>query len=373
MFRTATILLALGLLGATSTAQPSAHRDPTDAAIVQVGRQLVQQDHAVGVAIGVIEGGRVYEQFFGATAKGGAAPDGKTLFGIGSVTKTFAAALLAAAVHEHRATLNDPLMQYLPGVTVRGKKKRSITLLELADHASGLPRKPKATGGTVTYQGMDAELATLRLKFTPGAGYLYSNLAFGYLGQAEIAAFHGASWEDLVRTKIVQPLGMTDTVVTVTRAMRARLAQSYAKNGNPAPFDRPGFPGDQAAGAIVSDLDDMMKYLGWMMGSGPGHTGELAAVRAMLLVPHNQMPKPGMKVALAWQLAKLSDGRAYVDKDGLILGFSSYVAFLNDGSVGVVILTNTRVGLGRSAKQLLATLAGGITAPDTPSEDAADE
>lgn len=367
MFRARFVVACCLLLPAAAAAQPPAH-DATDAAIERFGEGIVHQHHAVGLAVGVIRDGEVYERFFGTTRRGGdTVPDGKTLFGIGSLTKTFAAALLAEAVHEHVVRLDDPVVEYLRGVPPGGPAKRSITLLELADHGSGIPRAARANGRRLTYRDMNAELATRHLEFAPGHGYLYSNLAFGFLGEAEMHAFHAGSWAHLVKSRITRPLGMPDTMVKVNPGKRARLAHSYFKNGREAPFHRPVYPGDQAAGAIVSDLDDMMTYLSWMMGTGPTSPGaaELDAIRPLLLTPHNPTKRPGMEVGLAWQMSDLPDGRILVEKDGLALGFVSWVGYIEASDVGVVVLGNSRSGWIGPARHFLLTLAHADQRPDT--------
>ena len=81
---------------------------------------------------------------YGETEKGsGKAPDGKTIYEIGSASKAFTGVLLADAVNAGLVKLDDPLQKYVPkSVKVPVKEGKPITLEHLATHTSGLPRLP---------------------------------------------------------------------------------------------------------------------------------------------------------------------------------------------------------------------------------------
>ncbi len=95
-----------------------------------------------GIVVGIVDHGR--QQVFAAGSAGNGRPaDEHTLYEIGSVTKTFTATALAAMVLAGRVRLNDPIAEYLPsGVRAPGKDGKPITLLDLAEQRSGLPRLP---------------------------------------------------------------------------------------------------------------------------------------------------------------------------------------------------------------------------------------
>lgn len=359
-----------GLILCISSAALAQNR--VDSEIEKMGNQMVNSGQSVGMAVGVIKDGKTYEHFFGTTKKGTQnKPNAKTLFMIGSVTKTFTAALLAEAVDEGKAKLSDPLVNYLPDVSAASREKKSITLLELADHGSGIPRRTKEHGNDISYKKVNAEFVSCRLAFKPGTGYLYSNFGYGLLGGAELNFLHARKWEDLVKTRITEPLGMDDTGITLTPQVRARLASSYQKNGEPAEFGHRGFPGCQAAGAIYSDLDDMMKYLAWMMGTtGPSsRTAELDRIRPVMLTPHNPFKSGIGTTGLAWQIMNMPGGGHCVTKDGIIMGFVTWVGFVPGKNVGVVVMSNMRANEVGPAKKLLVKLAGTSAIPDSPADD----
>ena len=112
----------------------------------------------------------------------GAAPDGDTVYEIGSITKTFTATLLAQAVLAGRVTLDTPVAQLLPDFKIPSRSGKEITFGQLGDQHSGLPRLPSnllPKDGDDPYADYDATklkafLAGYELPRDPGASYEYS-------------------------------------------------------------------------------------------------------------------------------------------------------------------------------------------------------
>src|SRR5437870_8737649 len=107
-------------------------------------KRVDQQKQAVGIAVGVIEpnGRRVVAS--GNLASGDPRTlDGDTIFEIGSVSKVFTSLVLADMVHRKEVSLDDPAAKYLPeSVKMPARSGKSITLLDLSAHTSGLPPLP---------------------------------------------------------------------------------------------------------------------------------------------------------------------------------------------------------------------------------------
>src|ERR1700741_1548109 len=107
-------------------------------------KRVDQQKQAVGIVVGVIEphGRRVVA--YGSLADGDPRTlDGDTIFEIGSVSKVFASLLLADMVNRKEVALDDPAAKYLPeNVKWPERSGKSITLLDLSTHSSGLPPVP---------------------------------------------------------------------------------------------------------------------------------------------------------------------------------------------------------------------------------------
>src|SRR2546421_5822242 len=150
----AVILVFCSTLYAQTTTQnpPSAAQAPAASEVVKkiLADRVDLYKKSVGMVVGTIgpQGSRIYS--YGKVASdSSAAPDGDTLYEIGSATKVFTSLLLADMVKRGEVRLDDPVAKYLPAsVKVPERNGRKITLVDLATHTSGLPRlsnnlKPK--------------------------------------------------------------------------------------------------------------------------------------------------------------------------------------------------------------------------------------
>ncbi|HEX7678961.1 MAG TPA: serine hydrolase domain-containing protein, partial [Thermoanaerobaculia bacterium] len=214
------------------------------------------QRQGVGIVVGVIDPSGRRTVAYGSTKKGEGPVDANTVFEIGSITKVFTSLLLADAVQRGEVALTDPVSKYLPPnvkVPERGGKK--ITLVDLATHTSGLPRMPtnfhpRDPGNPYadfSVAQLYEFLSSVELTRDIGSKYEYSNLGGGLLGHA-LALRAGTDYETLVRTRILEPLGMKSTAITLSKAMKDRLAPGHNAELQPvANWDIPTLAG---AGAL---------------------------------------------------------------------------------------------------------------------------
>ena len=270
----------------------------------------------------------------------GKAPDGNTVFEIGSVTKTFTATLLAQAVQSKALTLDTPAAQVLPGFHIPTRNGKVITLGLLAEQHSGLPRMPgnfAPAEPADPYADYDiAKLKTFLAGYTlprdPGQSYEYSNLGFGLLGDA-LANQARTSYANLLEREILKPLAMTSTSADASSALLQRLAPGHAEDGKPAGHWHLGALA--GAGAIVSDASDMTRYLQANMGLLKSPLD-----RAMALAHQPRRDISGdVRIGLAWMTRHLPSGDI-IWHNGETGGYVSFVGFTADGRRGVVILTN---------------------------------
>ena len=154
-------------------------------------KRIDQQKQAVGIVVGVIEpnGRRVVA--YGNLAKGDPRTlDGDTIFEIGSVTKVFTSLVLADMVNREEVALDDPAAKHLPeNVKMPERSGKSITLLDLSTHTSGLPRLPN-----------------LKMKdpFNPYADYTVDQM-YAFLSGYELTRDIGSKYESC---QIVFPHGI---------------------------------------------------------------------------------------------------------------------------------------------------------------------
>jgi CubicO group peptidase (beta-lactamase class C family) len=292
----------------------------------------------------VVDGGKCEISSFG-KLDSGRAPDADTVFEIGSVTKTFTATLLAEAVLQGRVQLDEPVARLLPGFVIPDRGGKPITLLDLADQHSGLPRMPTnftpADPGN-PYADYDAAkltafLAGYKLPRDPGSSYEYSNLGFGLLGFALASSAH-QTYPVLVEQGVLRPLGMTESGVALTAEMKAHLAPGHAQTGKPSKnWDLDALAG---AGAVRSTARDMCRYLQANMGVVET---PLRAAMKFAQQPRTDMD-PKSRIGLAWMTLTTPTG-SVVWHNGMTGGYASFVGFTPDARRGIVLLANTAASL----------------------------
>ena len=356
--RFTTILLALSL---TLAVPPDVTAGPLPKEEVdRFVRPLVEGEYCVGLVVGVVDetGRRVYG--YGRTSeKDGEPPGGDTVFEIGSATKAFTGVLLADMVRRGEVSLDDPVQTFLPpGTKVPQDDGAAITLGHLASLTAGLqrmpdnfaPKDPNNPYADYSVERMYAFLAACEPERSAGESYEYSNLGMGLLGHA-LALRAGKGYEDLVVERICAPLGMNDTRVTLTDAMKARLAPGHDADGEPAAnWDIPTFAG---AGALRSTGNDMARFLAANLW--PEQAGEVGeALRA------SHAPRTGADmsndIALGWHVRRKP---RVVWHNGQTGGYHAMVAFLPKEKVGVVVLASSATGhVDEVALDLLRRAAG---------------
>ncbi|HEY6968170.1 MAG TPA: serine hydrolase [Candidatus Angelobacter sp.] len=323
---------------------------PSDAEIRKILVDRIDVQHqSVGIVVGVVspEGRRIVA--YGQLEKGDPRPlNGDTLFEIGSTTKVFTSLLLADMVERGEVKLDDPVSKYLPpGVKVPERNGRTITLIDLATHTSGLPRMPsnfapKDPGNPYADYSLDQLyqfLSGYQLTRDIGSQYAYSNLGAALLGNA-LARRAGTDYETLVRTRICDPLGMNSTRITLTPQMKTRLAVGHNASMKSVPnWDLPTFAG---AGALRSDANDMLTFLAANLGLSKS---SLSPAMAAMLKVRRPTGQPNLEIALAWHIFT-AHGKEIIWHNGGTGGYRAWMGYDPKARVGVVALSNAETLLG---------------------------
>ena len=345
-------LAALALLSASAAAQTI----PTDSAVRAIIKPRVDTGRFAGIAVGFItRDGRQQVTAYG--PKAGVTPfDVNTVFEIGSITKTFTAAILADMVAKKEVALDEPVANLLPaGTKVPARDGKQITLLDLATQTSGLPRLPgnmvitdvKNPYASYTTAMMYDFLASYSLPRGIGAQYEYSNLGMGLLGHA-LSVRAGKDYESLVTERVLAPLGMRDTRIALTSGMRSRLAPGHDGGGQAQGlWDLPAIAG---AGALRSTVSDMLKYV---RANADSTSKPLGSVLALTHATRRPGPVPQVSIGLAWHRTTTPGGRTVIWHNGGTGGYRSFAGYDEATGLGVVVLTNTAVGVDDIALHLL--------------------
>ena len=267
-------LLLIGLIGisplaAPATAVPAPEAAAPAAALAGLDEFVAgaMKDWKVpGVAVAVVKDGQVI------LSKGYGTRDAdkqlpvtpKTLFAIGSITKSFTVTALGMLADDGKLDWDKPVREYLPEFRLYDQVASDhMTPRDLVTPRSGLPRHDALWyNSTFTRREMIERLRYLEPSKDFRSTWQYNNLMFltaGYLA-GQLA---GTSWEELVRARIFGPLGMTGSNFSVTDSQKSPdFAQPYAtvkEETKKIPFR--GIDEMAPAGSINSNIEDMTRYL----------------------------------------------------------------------------------------------------------------
>jgi D-alanyl-D-alanine carboxypeptidase len=272
----------------------------------------------------------------GLARRGGREPlTGRTPIRIGSVTKSFTAAVVLQLVAEHRLSLEDTVGERLPGVLPAAD---AVTLRQLLDHTSGIPDDvptplAQVLGGETTRlwtpRDVIALVADEPLRFAPGTGWAYSNTDYVLAGLM-VERATGATLGSELRRRIVRPLHLRDTRFPVRSARLGGRAHGYSL---------PLGPGGPVPGRPV-DVTDYSPSFAWASGNGVSTLRDLARFQRALLDGRLLRPamrramlqtvatgKPGLRAGLGVDVVRTPAGTR-IGHEGDILGFS--VKLLSD-------------------------------------------
>lgn len=335
-------LRALGLVAALASTLPA--QVPSDSAIRAIITARVDAGRFAGIAVGVVgKDGARRTMAYGPNA--GVRPfDAGTVFEIGSITKTFTTAVLADMVQRGQVSLSDPVAKLLPpGTVVPSRDGREITLLDLATQSSGLPRVPTNFApkdpanpwADYSSQQLYDFLKSYPLPRRIGEKYEYSNVGMGLLGFA-LAQRAGMSYEDLVVARVLKPLQMADTRITLPAALQRRLAPGHGPDGSVVKnWDLMTLAG---AGALRSTVNDMLTYI---RANADSTSRPLGPALAMTHGERHAAGSPVVTIGLGWHRVRSSAGNWLVWHDGGTGGYRTFTGYSEKTGEGIVVLANT--------------------------------
>ncbi|MDW5328187.1 serine hydrolase domain-containing protein [Plantactinospora sp. KLBMP9567] len=292
------------------------------------------------------------------------APD--VQYRIGSITKTMTAVLLLRKRDEGLLDLDDPLDRYLPGNPVGG-----VRLRQLLGHAAGLQREPdgewwERSAGA----GLDALLAGLtsdKLAFPAHRTFHYSNLAYGLLG-AVLERVTGESWWKLVRSRLLDPLGMVRTSYQPAEPY-ARGYVVHPWHGTLREEPRTDTGAMAPAGQLWASLADLARWAGFLADPDPEILAPDTLAEMCVPVAMADLDAWTAGYGLGVELHRIGE-RVYTGHGGSMPGYVATLSVHRPSGTGVVGFANAyglRAGsvpvLGR---QVLSTVLDAEPLPVRP-------
>jgi CubicO group peptidase (beta-lactamase class C family) len=314
---------------------------------------LIRSQNIHDVAIGVLtpDGQPHFFNYSIATN----APGSNTLFQIGSLTKVFVAGLLTILVDEGKLSYDDTVRSILPPDVKITPELGAVTLGELADHTSGLPREPHTFqqlrfvvafvfGGINPYQFITKDylydyIATHHVPPKAERKYNYSNLGYGLLAHL-IEIKTGRSLPDLIQEKICGPLNLHDTVFFLSPEQRTRLQQGHAGD-EPRFWPRNVKMNAWDMGEIMRASGEMYSTTSDLLTFAKSNLGLLGSPLDPLLAKNDQVQvrAPGEDITYGWMINRYPEWGANIQyMNGIMAGYSSYIGLETDKKLAVVVL-----------------------------------
>lgn len=343
---------------------------------------LMDAESVPGAAVAVVvDGAVVFERGYGvADLASGRPVTPDTVFGIGSLGKSFTAVAIVQLVAEGRLALDTPAVALLPALRLPAPfPTGEITIEQMLSHTSGLPVLPvlemslgwaEGDGPMESYDDLFRYLSTMsqRPAGLPGERFSYSNDAYALLG-AIVERLSGLPYAEYLESRVLAPLGMARSTLADPLALGWDDVTSLYDYEDEQPAHRPAWPASALvapAGLHRSTARDMARYL----------IAQLDALPAVPDALHQELRRPRVwrdaesGYALGWGVMPGFRGELALAHSGGITGVSSHAILLPERRAGVIALLNVSGGPAREIAEATLTEALGLPpAPEPPAYD----
>lgn len=308
-----------------------------------------------GVAVAVVRGDETFVKGFGHRELGGSEPvDPDTLFAVGSVTKAFTTTAMAMLIDEGKMSWEDHPRKHVPGFKLHDAlADANVTLRDLVSHRTGLARHDCLWYNSKwTSEDLLGKIAHLPLTFSFRSTYQYNNLMYMVAGMA-VASASGMPWADFVRTRILEPLGMRRSILSVSDLQVAGnyCAAHEKEQEKTVKFHWTNVDSVNACGSLISCARDLANWVRFQLGNGEWKGKRLVSKERLAETHAPQMVVPVDDSArelgettitsycLGWNLQNYRD-YTIVAHGGSIDGFNAGVVLVPKADAGVAVLSN---------------------------------
>ncbi|GAA1119672.1 hypothetical protein GCM10009630_16860 [Kribbella jejuensis] len=257
-----------------------------------------------------------------------------SLFQLGSISKSWTASMIVQLAAEGRLGLDDPIVKLLPEAPVDPR----VTIRQLLTHTSGIDGDLFTdTGrGDDCLQRYVALLADVDQLFEPGTAYSYCNAGFVLLGRL-IEVLDGHTWDESLRARLIEPLGLQHTVTLPEEAilLNAAVGHTAADGSRVKTWQLPRSIGP--AGTITASAADLLEYAKLHL------TDEHYAAMQEPQVPYAAGIGGFVDLGLTWRIYDWS-GRRLFGHDGSTISQLAFLRIDPEARLIMCLLTNSGNG-----------------------------
>ncbi len=340
--------------------EPGPTPDPMDRIISLFDSYLnlyYNQSTIPGMAVVIVQDSKIiYMKTMGVRDLASGEPvDENTLFGIASISKQFTSTNIAQLIDKKLMSWDDFLSKYysVPDELLLYNDlfvSNKITIRDVLSHNSGLGRE--VGNEYPTYFNDSFNEAIFKLRYVKNATpfrstYHYNSLIYALGGYSAAEANH-TTWNELIKTDILNPLGMTTTTTSYWDFLNSpnhATPYNLLRNGTMVPYDIIPDPVGPA-GSIYSSISEMAKWLKFQVNNTGYYNGvqivskkELDETRTpQINVTDGSDLLYGSKYGLGWFIS--DDPLYYVGHPGDSSDFHAQITIYPSKNIGIVILSN---------------------------------
>lgn len=366
-------LLVLGILAGplAAAAPPLSTEAPADQAIRDAGRTWLTTHDGIGLTIGIFDNGqRRFFNFGVSQLDANKLPTKDTVYEIGGISRVVAGQLLARAIVEGRAMLQDPVARYLdeqyPNLANGGEVLRLQHLVsstsQLVDNVPDVTQVRPVPGQPLaaTRQGVIEKYRPAEFKYhlhglmpriPPGSNPAPSNVGGMLLGVV-LEKIYGEPFDTLLAREIEKPFRMASGAAPPDKL----LARGYTDENEPLPPFAPKMP--YVANALRYSADDLLKFCSWQMV-------ERDASVKLAHQPTWSSTDGRVSIGFFWIMGDSPHGRR-LNSTGATYGFTSACDLYPDEKVAVVVLANKNADRAQESLRALSADIVGLLRPSAP-------
>ena len=327
---------------------------------------LLKRNKVTGTSIAIVDNGEiVYATGYGfSDLENKKKADANTIYGIGSITKTFTALSIMQLQEQEKLRVTNSIKDYLVDLKIENpfNDSNQIYINDILSHTSGLP-SDIANGFFVdnppTISWVIKELNKQRLISPRRYISAYSNVGYGLLGEV-ISRVSGLSYGDYLRQNIFTPLNMTSSSIGYQLSNTSKTYDGNKETVEPTVRD-------VAAGFISSNVIDVSNFISMLMADGSFKSNQIISPSSIEDMERDQLTNVLLTQPFAYGYGLMIDSikiKNHKKKDSTIVSiighggdthaFHADLAYIPEQKVGAVVLTNSVNGRSMSeASKLL--------------------